>query len=246
MADRLLEIAPGFWNIRGSFKVGPLDIGTQASLVRRPDGSFVLLDSYTLTGDVLRQVQDITGGQVAAIINLHPFHTVHVRRAAEQFPGATLHGTSRHVEKAPELPWDDLRSDDPAMNQRFDPDLRFTVPRGVEFISSKPRTHFASVLAFHPPTKTLHVDDTLTYVKAPLVGGLAFHPTLKAVLEERPGAAADFRGWARELIDRCVNVEHLCTAHMKALPPSEGVAHQVRAALAKVDKVLAAHEKRWG
>ena len=61
MADRLVQIADGFWNVRGSFKVaGLLDVGTQMSLVRRQSGDFILLDSYTLRGEVQQQLLALT------------------------------------------------------------------------------------------------------------------------------------------------------------------------------------------
>ena len=81
MADELIQIADGFWNIRGSFKIaGLIDVGTQMSLVQLRSGDFVLLDSYALSGEVERQVRALTDGgrAVRAILNLHPFHTVHV------------------------------------------------------------------------------------------------------------------------------------------------------------------------
>ena len=53
MTDRILQIADDFWNIRGEFKIGGvLNIGTHASLVKRANGQFVLLDAYTLQGEV--------------------------------------------------------------------------------------------------------------------------------------------------------------------------------------------------
>ena len=250
MADRLFEIGDGFWTIKGSFKVAPLvDIGTHASLVRRADGSFVLLDAYTLTGDVERKVMELTDGgrAVSAIANLHPFHTVHVKRSAAQFPRAKLYGSSRHVQKAPGLTWEPERVDSPEFAALFAPDLEFTIPRGVDFICADEAKHFSSVLAFHPASRTLHVDDTLMWMSVPIVGGLVFHPTLKAVLEKRPGAAADFRAWAEELIARCGSVDHLCVAHgPKMVPLGRPIAPMVRKALGKVDRVLAAHEKRHG
>lgn len=106
-SDRIIEVGDRFWNIRGSFKIGFLDIRTQASLVRLSSGGFALLDAYTLQGDVEREVRQLTDGGAAikAVINLHPFHTVHVKRVAEQLPDATFYGTARHVEKAPEVRW---------------------------------------------------------------------------------------------------------------------------------------------
>ena len=107
MRPHIIHVADDFWNIRGSFKIGGVvDIGTQASLVRRGDGKFVFLDSYALAGDVEQEVLDLTnGGQdVEAILNVHPFHTVFARKMNERFPHAKLYGTARHVSRSPELP----------------------------------------------------------------------------------------------------------------------------------------------
>ncbi|MEL7070758.1 MAG: hypothetical protein AAGN15_19145 [Cyanobacteria bacterium J06581_3] len=108
MSEEIREIADGFWNIRGEFKVfGLLNIGTQVSLVQKEDGRFVLLDAYTLNEDMKREVYAITnnGDGIDAIINLHPFHTIHVEKVHEQFPKAKLYATKRHIEKFPDLPW---------------------------------------------------------------------------------------------------------------------------------------------
>ncbi len=253
MADRVVQIADGFWNIRGSFKIaGFVDIGTQASLARLGSGGFVLLGAYTLQGEIARQVMALTdeGRGVEAILHLHPFHTVHAEATAAQFPDARLYGTSRHTARAPGLRWEALHTDDPALHEQFADDLAFTVPRGVDFVSANERLHFSSVLALHRGSGALHVDDTLTWVDLPLVKRLIFHPTLKSVLQRRPGAVAEFRAWAEELIALCGDVEHLCTAHTRRLPPSpsEGisVAARVQEALERVEKVLRAHESRHG
>jgi hypothetical protein len=61
MSGQFIRVSEGFWNIRGSFKIaGVIDVGTQASLVRLTSGKFVLLDSYTLSGAVKRQVNELT------------------------------------------------------------------------------------------------------------------------------------------------------------------------------------------
>ena len=108
MSEQIRQISDDFWNIRGDFKIGGiLNIGTHASLVRRANGKFVLLDAYTLQGEVKEGVDAISknGGDIEAIINLHPFHTIHVQKVHEQFPNAKLYGTQRHIEKFPDLRW---------------------------------------------------------------------------------------------------------------------------------------------
>jgi hypothetical protein len=41
----LIKVADSLMNIRGNFKVGPLDVGTQASLVKRKSGKWLMLDA---------------------------------------------------------------------------------------------------------------------------------------------------------------------------------------------------------
>lgn len=252
MHDRIIEIGDGFWNIRGSFKFASVfDVGTQMSLVRLTSGEFVLLDSYTLSGDVRRKVLELTDGgkAISAIVNLHPFHTVHVPAVAAAFPHARLFGTRRHVDRAPTLRWESIHSEDPEMEALFSGDISLSVPRGVDFIPKDEKLHFSSVLAFHHRSHTLHVDDTLGYWSLPFASGLAFHPSLRQVLQKRPGAADEFRDWCEELIERCRTVDHLCTAHLRSLPPSgqEGgpISERVEVVVKKSEGLLGAHKLRY-
>lgn len=249
MSEELIEVGDGFWNIRGNFRIGGvLNVGTQSSLVRLASGRFVLLDSYTMPDKVLSKVRALTeGGQaVQAILNLHPFHTIHVGAAHAQFPSAALYGSRRHVEKAPELPWQDLRVDDPALHAQFAPDLEFSVPEGVHFIHNNPDVHFSSVLAYHPASKTIHVDDTFNHMGLPLVGGVSLHPSLSKALIREPGAAAAFQKWASALIERWSEARNLCAAHTSPLLNQDDLAEQMRAALRKVDGKLQSHSAKHG
>lgn len=253
MSDRVVDIGEGFWNIRGSFRIlGFVDVGTHSSLVRLASGKFVLLDAYTLRGEIKRQIFELThdGEDIEAVIHTHPFHTVHAEAVARQLPKAKQYGTRRHVRKFPDVNWEDVHAEDPELHERYQTDLSFSVPRGVDFIPDNQNLHFASVLVFHRASRALHVDDTLTYSKLPLVGGLGFHPTLRFVLQKRPGAAAEFRDWAGDLVERCGDVEHLVTAHARELPPEPGpedsVAQQVQEAYDKVAGVVDKHERRFG
>lgn len=260
MAGDILRVSEDFWNIRGSYRIGGfIDVGTQASLVRRSNGRFVFLDSYTLTSRVSGQVDELTGGgeMVEAILNLHPFHTVHVRRMHELFPQARLYGTARHLEKFPELPWEKARTEDPALHREFAKVFDFSVPRGVDFISANENVHFSSVLVYHRASRTIHSDDTLMFIRLPsalrmfgLADRLGFHPTLAKALEKRPGAAQDFRDWAGELIHDWGDVENLCAAHTAAFLAADNDGATIRArlttALERVEPTLAAHERKYG
>jgi hypothetical protein len=259
MTGQILQITDDFWNIRGSYRIaGVIDVGTQASLVRRANGRFVLLDSYTLSGSVKRQIDELTHGgeQIEAILNVHPFHTVHVQRTHKMFPQARLYGTARHLSRFPELPWADVCTEDPSLHQQFEDDFDFSVPRGVDFISDDENVHFSSVLVWHRASKTIHSDDTLMFLRLPalmrwfgLGDSVGFHPTLARALEKRAGAAQDFREWANELIERWADAENLCAAHTAALLAEENHGESIHdrllKALDKVSSTLKSHERKY-
>ncbi|MBT8047388.1 MAG: hypothetical protein HKN57_09250 [Xanthomonadales bacterium] len=259
MTNDVLQVSDDFWNIRGSYKIGGvIDVGTQTSLVRLASGKFVLLDCYTLSGAARRLVDDLTSGgeDIEAILNVHPFHTVHVNRVHEMYPGARLYGTARHLSKFPNLPWADLRTEDVALHEFYAEDFEFSVPRGVDFISDDENIHFSSVLVLHRASQTIHSDDTLMYLQLPglmrMVGlgdSVSYHPTLAKALEKRAGAAADFRLWANELNDRWQDAENLCAAHTAALLARNNRGESIHArmvkALEKVEKTLKSHEEKW-
>ncbi len=259
MTGPIIEVAADFWNFRGSYKIGGLvDVGTHASLVRRGSGRFVLLDSYTFSDEVSAYIGQLTRGgrDIEAILNLHPFHTVHVENAHARYPKATLYGTARHHARFPELPWARLRTEDAALHALFADDFDFSVPRGVDFISANEKVHFSSVLAFHRASDTIHSDDTLMYLDLPLVlklfglgDAVRFHPTLDKALERRKGAAKDFRSWASGMIDRWKTSVNLCTAHTAALLDrnnhGEPIPARLERALKNVEGTLKAHERRF-
>lgn len=260
MRPRPLQVADGFWNIRGSFKIaGLVDIGTQVSLVRRASGKFVFLDSYSFDNATAREVSALTrdGNDIEAILNVHPFHTIHVRNMHERYPQARLYGTARHLSRFSELPWEEARTEDAELHAMFAEDFEFSVPRGVDFVSANDNIHFSSVLVLHRASKTIHVDDTLMYLRLPRIvrmtgvkDSLSFHPTLGKALEERAGAARDFRDWAEELVQRWCDAENLCAAHSATLTAdrNDGAPLHTRLlrALDKVDRTLKTHQRKYG
>jgi len=260
VARNIIQISEDFWNIRGSFRIrGIIDVGTQASLVRLGSGKFVFLDAYTLGTAAKRQIDELTHGgkDIEAILNLHPFHTLHVQKMHEMFPRARLYGTARHLSRFPELPWANTHTDDPALHKQYAEDLEFSVPRGVDFISANEDVHFSSVLALHRASKTIHVDDTLVYVRLPVLmrwfglkDALGFHPTLAKALEKRAGSARDFREWANGLIECWNEAENLCAAHTTVLLADDNqgtsIGTRLQKALDRADKTLKSHERKYG
>ncbi len=259
MSEDILRISSEFWNIRGDFKVfGMLNIGTHCSLVRRANDRYVFLDAYTLTDEIKEMVDERTdgGAKIDAILNLHPFHTIHVERAHQQYPDAKLYGTSRHIEKFPDLPWETERTESAGFAKLFADDFEFSVPQGVDFIPDNEHLHFASVLAYHRDSQTIHSDDTLMYLELPAPLGwlkspdISFHPTLAKTLEKRAAAAQEFRTWAFGLIENWGDAENLCAAHSAAWlsneHPETTLKTKLVAALDKVEHTLKEHEVKYG
>lgn len=260
MKEKIIEVSSGFWNIRGSFKIGGVvDIKTHASLVKRANGNFVFLDSYSLGRDATEQIADIVGGsgKIEAILNVHPFHTMHVERMHELYPEAQLYGTVRHLERFADLPWEAERTEDAELHALYADDFEFSVPEGVDFVSANENIHFSSVLIMHPASHTIHVDDTFMYIQLPrllhlfgMKDSLGFHPTLSRALEKRAGAVADFRAWAESLINDWQEVENLCAAHTGPLLASDitgaSIHDRLQKALRKCGPRLRIHERRYG
>jgi hypothetical protein len=253
----LQALADGFWNLRGIHRVGGLlDIGTQMSVARRPDGRLVLVDAIDLGDaqhDALLALTD-DGALVDAVVHVHPFHTLHVAALQRAFPAATLYGTARHRERLPQLPWAgtpvETWGDGHPLADVFD----LSVPDGVDFVCADDSVHVGSVLARHRPSGVVHVDDTFNVISAPgpLRGvlpqsALKMHPMLAKALTPEAGAADAYARWARELAVRWADAPAVCAAHsaVRAMAPGQ-FAKEVEAALGNVEKALAKHRARFG
>lgn len=254
MAERLIDLNNGFWNIRGDLRIGGVvNVGTHASLVRLSSGGFVFLDSYGFGDAVAEQVMALTdqGRAVRAILNLHPFHTIHCQTMHSMFPQAMLFGSDRHRRKWPDLPWQPQAVESDAVAGQF-PDLSFSLPDGIDYICQNERVHAGSLLAYHPASGSLHVDDTLNVLPLPgllrrLIGmpRISFHPTLGQALQDRPGAAQAFRDWALRIARDWSDARAVCAAHSDTLRIAPGsFPDHIRKALASVEKTLKRFEEK--
>lgn len=252
--DRLHD---DFWNFRGSFKIAKVvDIGTHMSLVRRRNGRFLALDSYDLGEDHREHLLALTDGGklVDAIINVHPFHTLHCAALHSLLPGARLIGTRRHHKERADLPWEPGVIEDAATQAEFAEDLEFSIPRGVDFISADDKVHVASVVVRHRASGIVHVDDTINVLDPPallsaILPGprLRFHPMLSKALQQRSGAADDYARWARDLARDWADTRTVCTAHsaVRTLDPG-GWETEILGALDDVGKTLDSHRATYG
>jgi hypothetical protein len=258
-ASKIIPISQNFWNIRGDLRLGGvLNVGTQMSLAKRANGKYLLLDACELDTEARAFIDRETDGgkAIEAVLHLHPFHTLFVKSLHEIYPQVKLYGTTRHKSRALGLPWQPELTNEAACHALFADDFDFTVPRGVDFIPANPNLHFSSVLAFHRASRTLHVDDTLCYVRLPKLlrsikeDMIGFHPSLSKVLERRAGAVSDFRAWTDELVAHSRDLENLCTAHLHVLSTREvggpSIAERIEKAVRALDGKLASHERRFG
>ncbi|ASK87726.1 hypothetical protein [Sphingorhabdus sp. SMR4y] len=251
------HLADNFWNIRGDFKIAHvINIGTHMSLIRKPGGTFILLDSYELDRPDREELLALTdgGALIEAVLNVHPFHTIHCQYIQKMLPHARLIGTRRHHEQAPNLDWDADRIEDEATQKQFSDILDFSIPSGVDFISDDDSVHVGSVIVRHRESGIIHVDDTLMVIDLPalvqkMVPGpkLRFHPKLADGLEKRPGAADDYIRWAKELARDWADSSIVCAAHSGLLHlDDQDFPEAISKALKQASCTLDDHRKSCG
>lgn len=251
------RLADTFWNIRGSYRIGGvLDIGTHMSLVQQDDGRFIVLDGCALDDAQRREVLALTeqGARVAAVLHVHPFHTVYVEATHRLFPDAPLHGTERHRRLFPALPWTGAPIEAWPDDHAFAHALDLSVPDGVDFVCVDERVHVASVLVRHRASGIVHVDDTLNVLafQGPLrrwvpQSSLRMHPRLARALRPEPGAAEAYAAWARALASRWADTRIVCAAHAAVRRLEAGAfEREVLGALARVQPTLERHRARHG
>ncbi len=251
------HLGDNFWNIRGVFRIAHvINVGTQMSLVRRVGGRFALLDSYELDEADHDELMALTdgGSLIDAVLNVHPFHTVHCAFVREMLPHVRLIGTQRHHRHMPDLTWDPALIEDPATQREFADTFDFSIPAGVDFVSDDESVHVGSVVVRHRASGIVHVDDTLNVLDLPspvekLVPGpeLRFHPKLAAALEKRAGAADDYIGWARQIARDWADTPIVCAAHDGIYRLTEGSFDgAIAEALAYSAGTLDDHRKTYG
>ncbi|MBM3604462.1 MAG: hypothetical protein FJX25_06830 [Alphaproteobacteria bacterium] len=250
MSEAIRDLGHGFWTIRGDLKIGGLlNVGTQAGLVQLASGRFVVLDSYPLRGQVRDRVMALTDGgrAVEAVLNLHPFHTLHCAATARDFPQARLYGTRRHWHQHRDLPWQAEPVDSDDVRAMFASDLHLTVPDGIDLACPNERVHAGSVLAWHRRSGTLHVDDTINVMPVPrllrrLVRNprIFLHPTMPQALLPRPDAPELFGRWVHHLAAQCSGLRWLCAAHsgLREFPAGQ-FATELAAAFRRMEPRLA-------
>ncbi|MEH6791202.1 hypothetical protein [Parasphingorhabdus sp.] len=215
-----------------------------------------MLDSYEVDGQDREELMRLTndGERIEAVLNLHPFHTVHCKFVHDMVPHSRLIGTRRHHRQNPELSWDPALIEDEATQKEFADIFDFSVPAGVDFIPDDESVHVGSVIVRERASGIIHVDDTLMIIELPALvekflpgPKLRFHPKLTDALEKRAGAADDFIAWARQLQRDWADTQIICAAHSGILRlTEESFADVIEKALDHVAGTLDDHRKTYG
>lgn len=224
----LVEIGPGFWNIRGSYKilVGLIELGTHMSIAQLPNGKFLIIDAIPLTPQIKSEIDQLTenGAKIEAVLTTHPFHTLAIPGLFSNYPNPPYYGCPRHIKRFPEIQWaGDLN--DCKVRSKWNPDVDIRVPHGAEFVAPLPEksNHFCCAFVYHKQSRTVHVDDTIMYCHKPghllkfagfKEGTMMFHPSIKwaGLLPNREAPFA-FRDWMKSILADW-DFDNLCTAHL--------------------------------
>jgi len=214
-ANQTIPIGPGFWNIRSSFVIDDIDIGTHMSIIQLKSGKFVIVDTVQLNPELQNEINNLThnGTLMEAVIATHPFHTTYFPAFYEAYPKAPFYGTPRHLKIEPQIPWAGSMYDC-ANRQRWLPEIHMRIARGSEFENPQPEStnHFSGIHVFHPMSRTIHVDDTVM-IDEPFNGDMLFHPSLVGPgLYHIPEAPDAFSTWVKKYINEW-DFDIICAAH---------------------------------
>jgi len=213
--NQTILIGPGFWNVRSSFVLDGIDIGTHMSLIQLKSGRFLVLDTVDLNTELHNEINALTknGTLIEAIIATHPFHTTYFPVFYQAYPKVPFYGTPRHIKIQPQIPWAGSMYDC-ANRQRWQPEIHMRIARGSEFEDPQPESsnHFSGIHVFHPVSRTIHVDDTVM-VDEPFEGDMLFHPSILGPgLFHITEAPAAFGTWVQKYIDEW-DFDTICAAH---------------------------------
>lgn len=212
----LVEIGPGFWNLRGSFTFaeGFEDLGTHMSLLQLASGKFLVVDACDISDKAKAEIDLLTenGRLMDAIVATHPYHTTYFPLFHRLYPEVKLYGTPRHLRHLPSLPWTDNVNNAAVRSIWESEGVFMRIPAGADFVQAP---FFMSMFVFHQPSRTLHDDDTINYsqsVDTGPAGKLEFHPDMLSGFYATEEAPMQFLTWITTLLNDW-DIDNLCTAH---------------------------------
>jgi hypothetical protein len=130
--NELYLIGPGFWNVRGRFKIlKVIDIETQMSIIQLRNGKFLVIDTVEMNDRLRQEIDHLTnnGENIEAVIATHPFHTLAFPAFYQLYPKAAYYGTPRHLRRLTDIPWKG-NLDDCNLRKKWEPDVEMRIPAG--------------------------------------------------------------------------------------------------------------------
>mmetsp|Transcript_13968 Transcript_13968/g.32898 ORF Transcript_13968/g.32898 Transcript_13968/m.32898 type:complete len:282 (-) Transcript_13968:55-900(-) len=250
----LIEVAPGFYNVRAHFYVlaGMIDIGTHMSLCRLQNGKFLVLDAIKPVPALKKEIDQLTNGGelIDAVIATHPFHSLYFKDFYAAYPNTRYFGTPRHIKMIKDIPW---AGETMESKGQWEPEIEMRIPAGSEYVDPKPpkSNHFCNVVVFHKASRTIFNDDNLMVFNDPGFllrmfgikdGDVIFHPSIKGPgLNPTPEAPLEYKKWILQmLIDW--DFDNLVTAHNGN--QIGGAKQKIEALLNKSEKLFAKIRKQ--
>ncbi|PRP75996.1 hypothetical protein PROFUN_01712 [Planoprotostelium fungivorum] len=217
----LVSIGSNFWNVRCDYKVKAVfNVGTHMSVARLSTGKFLIIDAAPALNNptLVKELNELTsnGENIEAIIHTHPFHTGSIVTLSNLYPNAAVYGCPRHLKMFPDLKWTGDLSE-PTNLARWQPEVDLRIPTGTEFFAPAEDNHFSSIWAYHRESKTIHVDDTLSYaqtVKFPDCLSIPCCPEEAFNLARRPPKSSRL---SLQTVMQDWDFENIAAAHMGVL-----------------------------
>jgi hypothetical protein len=220
----LLSTGPKFWNIRSSllYGFGLVDIGTHMSIIQLNSGRFLVLDTIPLSPSTKADIDTLTnnGSLIEAVVATHPYHSLYFESFYQMYPSPKYYGTARHLRNITGVKWTGDITRDDNMKLWIDDGVEMRIPAGADFNNPVEDNHFAGIFVYHRPSRTIHLDDTLSYFNEvgfvmKMFGSkpkrLNFHPQIAKALCTKE-APLQFKSWLEDIV-RDWDFDHIVTAH---------------------------------
>lgn len=141
--NELYEIGPGFWNVRGRFKILKIiDIETQMSIIQLRNGKFLVIDTVEMNDRLRQEIDQLThrGEKIEAVIATHPFHTLAFPAFYQLYPKPAYYGTPRHLRRLTDIPWKG-NLDDCEVRKKWEPEVEMRIPAGCSLSRERKSTN---------------------------------------------------------------------------------------------------------
>ncbi|MFQ5513608.1 MAG: hypothetical protein ACE5FG_04165 [Myxococcota bacterium] len=160
----LREVGPELWVAERPLRVGGVELGSRATIVRLPGGRLLLHSPVSLDAALRRDLEAL--GEPSIAVAPNRLHHLFLGEYAAAYPGIRLYGAPGLAEKRRDLRFHAVLGDDPPSD--WAGLLEQHLFRGLPFANE--------VVFLHPSSRTLILCDLAFHIgaEAPLLTRLAF------------------------------------------------------------------------